>query len=194
MLLPPRDSTLESDPCRISSCGHVLSLMPTRWMRPTQVLDSTLPTAHVISASYRPSAPAPSQSASTRHVGYLPQVDDMLGMHPGDMPGQAQSAAPAEAAIDGSQNAGSDPFVASSEALQMRSASMAASMEREGHSGRISSSSLTGELMLCNLCFGTCLYAGKRSCSADMAAAVPQDSHTNYRSKVWKGQGYDRLL
>ena len=116
-----------------------------------QVLDSTLPTAHVISASYRPSAPALSQSAGTRHVGYLPQVDDMLGMHPGSMPGQAQGAAPAGAAEEGLQSAGSDPFAASSQALQMRSASMAASTEREGHSGSISSSIPTGELMLCKL-------------------------------------------
>ncbi len=115
-----------------------------------QVLDSTLPTAHVISASYRPSAPALSQSAGTKHVGYLPQVDDMLGMHPGSMPGQAQGAAPAGAAEEGLQSAGSDPFAASSQALQMRSASMAASTEREGHSGSISSSFPTGKLMLCN--------------------------------------------
>ena len=81
-------------------------------------------------------------------MGYLPQVDDMLGMHPGDMPEQAQSAAPAGAAEEGLQSAGSDPFAASSQALQMQSASMAASTEREGHSGSISSSILTGELIV----------------------------------------------
>ena len=122
-------------------------LMLMRSMCSLQVLDSTLPTAHVISASYRPSAPTLPHSAGTRHVGYLPQVDDMLRMHPDSLSGQAQSAAPAGAAVEGLQSAGSDPFAASSQALHMRSASIAAAAEHEGHSGSITSNLPTGKLM-----------------------------------------------
>lgn len=108
----------------------------TRWEWPSfqdrrmpQVLDSTLPTAHVISRNYRPNAPIhPSGASPNRHVGYLPQVDDMLGLHPdGDKAQDAHSSGNAERCMESlAQVDSEDPFAASSQALQMKSDSMAA--------------------------------------------------------------------
>ena len=114
----------------------------TRWkwssfqdMCMAQVLDSTLPTAHVISRNYRPNAPIhPSGASPNRHVGYLPQVDDMLGLHPdGDKAQKAHSSGDAERCMDSLAQADSeDPFAASRQALQMKSDSTAAAEQPQG--------------------------------------------------------------
>lgn len=92
-----------------------------------QVLDSTLPTAHVISRSYRPSMPAqPAGATAGRHVGYLPQVDDLLGLHP-DAKAQQSDSAETDQRADTpppGQDAHQDPFAASSQALRMKSDSI----------------------------------------------------------------------
>ena len=99
-----------------------------------QVLDSTLPTAHLISQNYRPSAHAqPFGVGPARHVGYLPQVDDMLGLHPDAtahdlLSGDAHESAEA---IRTGQGDSQDPFAASSQALQMKADSMAASAAQQ---------------------------------------------------------------
>ena len=107
----------------------------TRWKwsslqdrRMPQVLDSTLPTAHVISRNYRPNAPIhPSGASPNRHIGYLPQVDDMLGLHPDGDKAQNAHSSDAERCMDSLAQADSeDPFATSRQALQMKSDSMAA--------------------------------------------------------------------
>jgi len=99
-----------------------------------QVLDSTLPTAHLISQNYRPSAPAePSGVGPARHVGYLPQVDDMLGLHPDATAHNMlrSDAHESPKAVGTGQGDSQDPFAASSQALQMKSDSMAGSAAQQ---------------------------------------------------------------
>ena len=99
-----------------------------------QVLDSTLPTAHVISRNYRPSAPTQSAGASPgRHVGYLPQVDDLLGLHPDAKTQEVQSTEtdPSSSVHPSGQVDNQDPFAASSQALRMKSDSIALSAAQQ---------------------------------------------------------------
>ena len=92
-----------------------------------QVLDSTLPTAHVISRNYRPSAHAqPAGAGPGKHVGYLPQVDDMLGLDACAKAPASRSAETSNSARLDSPGEGvdRDPFAASSQALRMKSDSV----------------------------------------------------------------------
>ncbi len=76
-----------------------------------QVLDSTLPAAHVTGRSYRALSDASTQrpQASRTHVGYLPKVDDMLGLT--ESPSRASQGGPLP---DTPGNAAAeDPFAAS---------------------------------------------------------------------------------
>jgi len=117
-----------------------------------QVLDSTLPTAHLISQNYRPSAPAQlSGVGPARHVGYLPQVDDMLGLHPDatahDM--LRSDAHESAKAIGMGQGDSQDPFAASSQVLQMKSDSMAASAAQQQEQPKYGSPLRKGKLLHC---------------------------------------------
>ena len=99
-----------------------------------QVLDSTLPTAHVISRNYRPSMTAqPAAAAAGRHVGYLPQVDDLLGLHPDSKSQRADSAEADKHAetLQPGEDAHQDPFAASSQALRMKSDSISLSAAQQ---------------------------------------------------------------
>ena len=97
-----------------------------------QVLDSTLPTAHVISRNYRPSAPIqPVGAPPGRHVGYLPQVDDLLGLHPDAETQELQSTETGSSTIVHSSGDDQDPFAASSQALRMKSDSIALSATQQ---------------------------------------------------------------
>lgn len=78
-----------------------------------QVLDSTLPAAHVISRSYRALSDTSTQrpQASRTHVGYLPKVDDMLGLS--ESPAKPSLSKAVPQLHPPSDAAAEDPFAAS---------------------------------------------------------------------------------
>lgn len=66
-------------------------------------------------------------------MGYLPQVDDMLGVHPGSDQGPPSGDGSGGTALQRSALGASedDPFAASSHALQMKADSVAAGAEQQ---------------------------------------------------------------
>ncbi|CAL8467974.1 g7512 [Coccomyxa elongata] len=82
-----------------------------------QVLDSTLPAAHVTSRSYRALSDTSTQRppASRTHIGYLPKVDDMLGLT--EPPAEAASCLPPALPHEPDGAAAVDPFAASMHVL-----------------------------------------------------------------------------
>ncbi|BDA42344.1 hypothetical protein COCOBI_03-2310 [Coccomyxa sp. Obi] len=82
-----------------------------------QVLDSTLPAAHVTSRSYRALSDTSTQRppASRTHIGYLPKVDDMLGLT--GSPAEAAPCHPQALPHRLDDAAADDPFAASMHVL-----------------------------------------------------------------------------
>ena len=81
------------------------------------MLDSTLPAAHVTSRSYRAMSDSSTQRPPTSrtHIGYLPKVDDMLGLT--ESPAEAASCQPQALPHKPDDAAADDPFAASMHVL-----------------------------------------------------------------------------
>lgn len=96
------------------------------------MLDSTLPAAHITSRSYRALSDTSTQRppASRTHIGYLPKVDDMLGLT--EPPAEAASCLPQALPHEPDDAAAVDPFAASMHVLPDR----VPSSLRDAQSGR----------------------------------------------------------